>query len=68
MLVTVGEHPRVSTMIVDFLVVDYMFSYNAVIRWPMLKALKAITSIYHLAMKFPIAEGIGNVHGSQYDT
>ena len=65
---TVGEHPRVSTMIVDFLIIDCPSAYNVVIDRPTLKALKVITSIYHLTMKFAIAEEIGYVRGSQYDS
>ena len=31
-------------------------------------ALKAVTSIYHLIMKFPTAEGTGELRGNQYDS
>ena len=54
-------------IIIDFLVMDCLSIYNAVIRKPTLKALKAITSIYHLMMKFPTPEEIGYIHGSQFD-
>ena len=50
--VTTGEHPRVSIVIANFLVVDCPSAYNAIIGQPTLKVLKAITSIYHLTMKF----------------
>ena len=40
---------------------------NGIIRRLFLKALKAVTSIYHLTMKFPTIEGTGVVRGSQYD-
>ena len=33
-----------------------------------MKALKAITSIYHLTMKFPTVEGTEEVRSSQYDS
>ena len=59
--VTIGEHPRVSTVIADFLVVDSLSIYNTVIGRPTLKALKAITLIYHLTIKFPMAEGSGYI-------
>ena len=32
-----------------------------------LKVLKAITSIYHLLMKFSILRGMGEVHRNQYE-
>ena len=62
--VTVGEHVRVSIVMTEFLIVDGPSAFNGVIGRPLLKALKAITSIYHLTMKFPIAEGTGQVKES----
>ena len=64
----VGEHPRVSTIITEFLIVDCPFSFNGIIGRPLLRALGAPTLIYHLTMKFPTAEGIGHVKGSQFDS
>ena len=65
--ITMGEHPRTSTILANFLVVDVSSAINGIIRRPLLKALKAATSIYHLTMKFPTAEGTGEVQGDQYD-
>ena len=65
---TIGEHQRVLTVMSNLLVVDYPSSYNAVIRQPARKALKAITFIYHLTMRFATTEGIRYVRGSQYDS
>ena len=65
--VMVGEHPRVSTVVVDFLVVDCPSAINGIIGRPLLKALKAVTSIYHLTMKFLTIKGTNEVWGSQYD-
>ena len=48
-----------------FLVVDCSSSYNAIIGRPILNSWKAITSTYHLSVKFPIEYGIGQVHGDQ---
>ena len=56
---TVGEHPRVSTAMTKFLVVDCPSTFNGVIGRPLLKALKVVTSIYHLTMKFQITEETG---------
>ena len=66
--VIVGKHPRVSTIVTEFLVVYYPLAFNGIIRRPLLKALKAITSIHCLMMKFPTATGIGQVRGKQWDT
>ena len=43
LVVTVGERPWVSIVIVDFLVVDYPSAINGIIGRPLLKALKAVT-------------------------
>ena len=56
--VIVGEHPRVSTIVTKFLVVDCPSAINGIIGRPFLKALKAVISIYHLTMKFLTTEGM----------
>jgi hypothetical protein len=60
-----GTSPKDSTVMADFLVIDQRSTYNAIIGWPMLNKLKAITSIYHLMMKFPTKKGIGELKGNQ---
>jgi hypothetical protein len=50
---TVGTTPRLSTVMVDFLVVDRPSAYNAIIGRPTLNKLRATTSTYHIMMKFP---------------
>ena len=66
--IIMGDHPKTWNIIVDFLVVDCPLAINGIIRRPHLKSLKVITSIYHLAMKFPITKGICEVRGCQYDS
>ena len=61
LVVMVGEHSPVSTVMTKFLVVDCPSAFNGVIGTSLLKALKAVTSIYHLTMKFPTAKGTGKV-------
>ena len=61
--VTVGEHPRVSKVMNEFLILDCPSTFNRVIGRSLLKALKAVTSIYHLMMTFPTAKGTGQVQG-----
>jgi hypothetical protein len=63
--VTVGTVPRLSTVMVDFLVVDRPSAYNAIIGRLALNKLRATTSTYHLMMKFPTEEGVGVVRGDQ---
>jgi hypothetical protein len=50
---------------VDFLVIDRPFAYNAIIGRPALNKLRAITSTYHLMMKFPTKKGIGELIRNQ---
>ena len=50
---------------VDFLVINQPSAFNALLGRPSLKALKAITSIYHLLMKFPTPNGVWQVRGNQ---
>lgn len=50
---------------VNFLIVDFSSSYNAIIGRPTLNIWKVVTSTYHLFIKFPIEYGIGEVQGDQ---
>ena len=45
--------------------VDCSFSYNAIIGRPTLNSWKAVTSTYHLLVKFPTEHGVGQVQGDQ---
>ena len=51
------------THIVSFLVVDQPSAYNIIVGHPTLNRLKAITSTYHLMMKFPTEKGIAVMLG-----
>ena len=57
LVVIVGEHPRVSTVMTEFLVMECPSTFNRIVGRPLLKALKVVTSIYHLTIKFPTANG-----------
>ena len=57
--VVVESYPQQITKSVNFLVVDYSSSYNAIIGRPTLNSWKTITSTYHLSVKFPTEYGIG---------
>ena len=52
----------------NFLIVDCLSSYNAIIGRPTLNNWKVATSTYHLSVKFPTKYGIGQVHGDQLAT
>ena len=63
--VEVRAYPRQITKNMNFLVVDCSSSYNAIIGRPTLNSWKAVTSIYHLSIKFPTEHGVGQVQGDQ---
>ncbi|XP_023908356.1 uncharacterized protein LOC112020038 [Quercus suber] len=63
--VVVGTYPQQVTKYVSFLVVDCSSSYNAIIGRPTLNSWKAVTSTYHLSVKFPTEYGVGQVQGNQ---
>ena len=65
LLVVVGAYPQQITKEVNFLVVDCSSSYNTIIGRLTLNSWKAITSTYHLSVKFPIEYKIGQVQGDQ---
>ena len=65
LLVVVGAYPQQVTRNVNFLVVDCSSSYNAIIGRPTLNSWKAVTSTYHLSVKFPTEYEVGEVQGDQ---
>ena len=64
LVVTLGEPPQTTTMMIAFLVVKCPSAFNRVLGKPLLKALKVVTSIHCLTIKFPIAARIGQVRGT----
>ena len=63
--VVVGAYPQQVARDMNFLVLDCSSSYNAIIGRPTLNSWKAVTSTYHLSVKFPTEHGIGQVQGDQ---
>ena len=63
--VTVGDYPQQITKDVIFLVVDCSSAYNAILGGPILNSWKAVTSTYHLMIKFPTEYEVREVHGDQ---
>ena len=66
--VVVGAYPQQVTRDVNFLVVDCLSSYNAIIGRPTLNSWKTVTSTYHLSIKFPTEHEVGQVQGDQLAT
>ena len=54
-----------ATLLVTFLIVDCSSIYNAIIGRPILNSWKAITSTYHLMIKFPIEYEVGELRRDQ---
>jgi hypothetical protein len=63
--ITIDTYPKQVSKTVDFLDVDCPSAYNAIIGRPSLNRLRAMTSTYHLLIKFPTKHGIGEVRGDQ---
>ena len=63
--VIVGDYPQQIAKNVTFLVVDCSTAYNAILGRPTLNSWKAVTSTYHLMIKFPIDYGVGDLRGDQ---
>ena len=63
--ITVGHYLKTVSKTVDFLVVNCPSAYNAIIGQPTLNRIRAVTSTYHLLIKFPTEHGIGEVRGDQ---
>ncbi|KAL2226380.1 UNVERIFIED_CONTAM: Retrovirus-related Pol polyprotein from transposon, partial [Sesamum indicum] len=59
--VSMGDEPKRKTLMVKFLVVDTPFAYNVILGRPRLNSFRAVSSTYHMKMKFPIEYGIGEV-------
>ena len=66
--VVVGSYPQQITKSVNFLVVDCSSLYNAIIGRSTLNSWKAVTSTYHLSVKFTTECGIGQAQGDQLAT
>ena len=63
--VTIGTYPQQITKDVTFLVVDCFSAYNSIIGRLTLNLWRAVTSMYHLLLKFSTDCGIGEAHGDQ---
>ena len=63
--VIVGNYPQQITKDMTFLVVDCSSAYNAILRRPTFNSWKAVTSTYHLMIKFHTDYGMGELRGNQ---
>ncbi|KAK3021741.1 hypothetical protein RJ639_046087 [Escallonia herrerae] len=63
--VTVGVPPNQAKLMLDFVVVHVPSAYNAILGRTTLNQLRAVVSTYHMKMKFPTENGVGEVKGDQ---
>ena len=63
MALTMGEQPKKTTIMSNFVVVDCASFFNAVLGRPSLRKLKGVTSIYHQTMKFSTPGEVTSVKG-----
>jgi len=61
----VGDYPQQIIKDVTLLVVDCTSAYNIILGRPTLNSWKAVTSTYHLMIKFPTDYRVGELRGSQ---
>ncbi|XP_074344533.1 uncharacterized protein LOC141683651 [Apium graveolens] len=66
--VTIGEEPHVATQIVMFTVVDQPYAYNVIVSRPLMRAMRMVTSIHHMMIKFPTPTGVGFLKSYQYES
>ncbi|XP_022158943.1 uncharacterized protein LOC111025398 [Momordica charantia] len=65
LLVTFGSGLRSIIKMIEFLVIDYASSNNAILEKPTIHMLKVIPSTHHQSLKFPTLGGIGEIKGEQ---
>ena len=63
--VTTGLEPREAMQMLNFVVIKASTTYNAILGRTGLHAFKAIASTYHLKIKFPTRNGVGEERGDQ---
>ncbi|XP_073137461.1 uncharacterized protein [Henckelia pumila] len=57
--ISLGSYPRRTTKMVKLLVVKALLRYNVILGRPTLNLFQAIASTYHMKLKFPTSDGIG---------
>ncbi|XP_074327632.1 uncharacterized protein LOC141665548 [Apium graveolens] len=63
--VTIGEEPREAIQMLNSQVVKATSSYNAIIGKIGIHVFKAVLSTYHIVLRFPTRNGVGEAKGEQ---
>ncbi|XP_074326570.1 uncharacterized protein LOC141664514 [Apium graveolens] len=66
--VTIGEEPHVDTQIAIFIGLDQPCAYNVIVGRPLMRAMRMVTSIHHMTIKFPTPTGVGILKSCQYES
>ena len=53
------------TKVVEFLVIDFPASYNAIAGTPWINSMQAVPSTFHMCLKFPSPHGIETIWGDR---
>ncbi|KAK1369900.1 hypothetical protein POM88_035992 [Heracleum sosnowskyi] len=62
---TIGQGSKTTTQMLNFLVIKATSTYNAILGRTGLHAFKAVASTYHLKIKFPTRNRVGEERGDQ---
>ncbi|KAL0295352.1 UNVERIFIED_CONTAM: hypothetical protein Sangu_3200400 [Sesamum angustifolium] len=62
---SLGSYPKRSTKMVKFLVVKAPSAYNIILGRPSLNLFRAIASTFHMKLKFPTSDGVGEAVGDE---
>ncbi|KAL0316578.1 UNVERIFIED_CONTAM: hypothetical protein Sradi_5536000 [Sesamum radiatum] len=65
LLISIGTAPHRATRMLKFFVIDAPSSYNIIMGRPSLNSFRAMTSTYHMKLKFPTYRGIGEEKGDR---
>ncbi|XP_074377851.1 uncharacterized protein LOC141719378 [Apium graveolens] len=63
--VTIMEETKEATQMLNFQVVKATSTYNAIMGRTWIHAFKVVPSIYHMVLKFPTRNGVGEAKGDQ---
>ena len=63
-----GSNACQHIQVVDFVIVDCPSPYNTIIGLPTLNKIQAVTSTYHMLVKFPTVGGIGILRRDQTES
>ncbi|XP_012833285.1 PREDICTED: uncharacterized protein LOC105954155 [Erythranthe guttata] len=63
--VSLGTEPLRATRAVRFLIIDAPSTYNMIMGRPSMNSFEAVVSTFHMKMKFPVLDRVGEVRGDQ---